>query len=73
MAKKKAKPRKIDWKKTPFAVVVGRGVNPRGVFPTVDEALAWVQGQPPEVQIQAFIGQFFPLKVNTKAELSTRK
>jgi len=59
----------IDWKELPFGVIIGRSPKCRANFKNAEDALAWVEKLPIEQQAQAFVGQFFPVKVTTKAKL----
>jgi hypothetical protein len=68
---KKRKPRtNLDWTANPFTVVVGGASKVLGAYPDVQAAVEAVKSLPPTRQGKAFIGQFKPVKVQVKSEVT---
>jgi len=71
-AQSEKKPRRqIDLQKNPFAVVIGSSPKICGVFAKAEDALKWIQDQPVDKQAHCFVGQFFPVKIESKVTLSS--
>jgi hypothetical protein len=60
----------VDWAANPFTVVVGGSTKVLGAYADVGAAVEAVKALPPGKQSKAFIGQFKPVKVQVKSEVT---